>query len=57
MNSIRVCPIDQLVDEFEKRSKLKVLQGWLEARYNEGNATPELHNALAMIYIDVNKDP
>jgi clathrin heavy chain len=57
LNSVRVCPIEDLVSEFEKRNKLKLLQGWLEARYNEGNQTPALHNALAMIFIDINKDP
>jgi clathrin heavy chain len=34
-----------------------MLQGWLEARNTEGNQTPALHNALAMIYITINKDP
>ncbi len=57
LNSIRVCPIPELVEEFEKRGKLKVLQGWLEARYEERIQEPALHNALAMIYIDINKDP
>ncbi len=57
LNSIRVCPIPELVEEFEKRGKLKLLQGWLEARYEERIQEPALHNALAMIYIDINKDP
>jgi len=35
LNSIRACPIPELVEEFEKRGKTKVLQGWLEARYEE----------------------
>lgn len=34
-----------------------MLQDWLEDRHNERNQEPELHNALAKIYIDVNKDP
>lgn len=57
LNSIRVCPITELVEEFEKRGKVRHLQGWLEARYEERIAEPALHNALAMIYIDINKDP
>ena len=57
LNSIRLCPIDELVHEFRERNKIRVLQGWLEARANEGNQTPSLHNALAIIYIDINKDP
>ena len=51
------CPIDELVAEFEKRNKLRVLENWLESRVSEGNQTPSIHNALAMIYIDTNKDP
>lgn len=51
------CPIEQLVVEFEKRNKLRLLEHWLEARVSEGNQTPALHNALAKIYIDTNKDP
>mmetsp|Transcript_8952 Transcript_8952/g.8304 ORF Transcript_8952/g.8304 Transcript_8952/m.8304 type:complete len:236 (+) Transcript_8952:1600-2307(+) len=35
LNSIRVCPIAELIEEFEKRGKLKLLQGWLESRYDE----------------------
>lgn len=57
LNSIRLCPIEELVAEFSKRHKVKLLQGWLEARANEGNTTTSLHNALAIIYIDINKDP
>ena len=57
LNTIRLCPIEELVSEFTRRHKLKLLQGWLEQRANEGNTTPSLHNALAIIYIDINKDP
>ncbi|KAF4735862.1 hypothetical protein FOZ62_011624, partial [Perkinsus olseni] len=41
----------------EKRNRLRLLQPWLEARLAEGNQEPSLHNALAKIYIDSNKDP
>ena len=51
------CPIEQLVAEFEKRNKLRMLEQWLEARVSEGNQVAALHNALAKIYIDTNKDP
>lgn len=57
LNSVRGnCPIDALVDEFTKRHKVKVLQKFLEDREQEGNQTPALHNALAMIYIDTNNN-
>ena len=52
LNSIRACPIGELVDEFDQRNKRKDLQGWLQARANEGNPDPALHNALAMNLID-----
>ena len=55
--SIRVCPIEELVDNFESRGKLRMLTAWLEARYEERVQEPALHNALAKIYIDSgNKD-
>jgi len=57
LNSIRVCPIPELVQEFEERGKLRMLQTWLEARNDERVQEPALHNALAKIYIDINKDP
>lgn len=57
LNSIRVCPIPELVEEFENRGKLRMLSNWLEARYEERIQEPALHNALAKIYIDSgNKD-
>jgi len=57
LNSIRVCPIPELVEEFETRGKLRMLQAWLEQRNDERIQEPALHNALAKIYIDINKDP
>jgi clathrin heavy chain len=57
LNSIRVCPINELVDEFDSRGKLRLLTVWLEARYEDRIIEPALHNALAKIYIDSgNKD-
>lgn len=57
LNSIRVCPIPELVDEFEQKGKLKMLQNWLESRNDERIQEPALHNALAKIYIDINQNP
>lgn len=51
------CPPEPLIEEFEKRSRLRVLENWLEQRAAEGNATPAIHNALAKIVIDTDKDP
>lgn len=52
LNSIRMCPIEELVDEFDQRNKRKELQSWLQARANEGVNEPALHNALGMNLID-----
>jgi len=54
--SIRMCPLDKLIEAFESRNRLRMLQGWLEARASEGNQSTELHTALAKIYVDTNKD-
>ena len=57
LNTVRgSCPIEPLVDEFVKLNKVKLLQKFLEDREQEGNQTPALHNALAMIYIDINNN-
>ena len=34
-----------------------MLQNWLEARHEERIQDPALHNALAKIYVDINKNP
>ncbi|CAK0791692.1 unnamed protein product, partial [Prorocentrum cordatum] len=56
-NVRNACPIEPLVTEVEKRNRLRVLLPWLEARVAEGNQDPYLHNGIAMIYIDTNRDP
>jgi clathrin heavy chain len=57
LNTVRAaCPIEPLVEEFIKRHKLKVLQKFLEDREQEGNPTPALHNAIAMIYVESNNN-
>ena len=49
--------MEELVEEFEKRSKLRMIEFWLEQRAQEGITIPALHNALAKIKIDTNQDP
>jgi len=48
---------DELVEEVEKRNRLKLLLPWLESRVQEGCVEPATHNALAKIYIDSNNNP
>ncbi|KRT86899.1 hypothetical protein AMK59_1082, partial [Oryctes borbonicus] len=47
---------DELVEEVEKRNRLKLLLPWLESRVHEGCVEPATHNALAKIYIDTNNN-
>lgn len=47
----------QLVEEVEKRSRLKILRTWLEERVSEGSQDPEVHNGLGKIYVDVSYSP
>ncbi|KAH7731613.1 clathrin heavy chain [Aphelenchoides avenae] len=49
--------IDELVEEVEKRNRLKLLGLWLETRVHEGATDQATHNALAKIYIDANNNP
>jgi clathrin heavy chain len=46
-----MCPTDSLVQEVEKRNRLKILLQWLESRVDDGSQEPAAHNALAKIYI------
>ncbi|KAL3856703.1 hypothetical protein ACJMK2_011426 [Sinanodonta woodiana] len=48
---------DELVEEVEKRNRLKLLLPWLEMRSHEGVNEAATHNALAKIYIDSNNNP
>lgn len=57
LNTVRGnCPIEPLVEEMTKRHKVKMIQKFLEDRADEGNQTPALHNALAMIYVETNNN-
>ena len=47
---------DELVEEVEKRNRLKLILPWLESRVHEGSTEPATHNALAKIYIDSNNN-
>ena len=47
---------DELVEEVEKRKRLKLILPWLESRVNEGTMEPATHNAIAKIYIDSNNN-
>jgi clathrin heavy chain len=58
LNTLRAsCPVEALVEEMEKRNRLRVIQGWLEDRAREGSQNVALHTGLAKIYVDINKDP
>ncbi|KAG0341984.1 hypothetical protein BG004_005793 [Podila humilis] len=49
--------IGDLVEQTEKRNRLKLLLPWLETKVNEGSQDPEVYNAIAKIYIDSNNNP
>uniref|UniRef100_A0A5S6QG16 Clathrin heavy chain n=1 Tax=Trichuris muris TaxID=70415 RepID=A0A5S6QG16_TRIMR len=49
--------IDELVEEVEKRNRLKLLLPWLESRIHDGATDAATHNAVAKIYIDSNNNP
>ncbi|GBB89855.1 hypothetical protein RclHR1_01670006 [Rhizophagus clarus] len=50
-------PVDQLVEEVEKRNRLKLILPWLELRVQDNSQDPAVYNALAKIYIDSNNNP
>jgi len=49
-------PIDELVNECEKRNRLKLLLPFLEKKLNEGCTDTSLFNAIAKITIDTNNN-
>lgn len=58
ITSVRLqCPVGPLVEEVEARSRLRLLQHWLEQRVSEGATDADTHNAVGKIYIMQNKDP
>jgi clathrin heavy chain len=50
-------PVDRLVDEVEKRNRLKLLTPFLEHLISEGSTDVHVHNALGKIIIDTNNNP
>ena len=51
------CNVETLINEFENRNRLRLLETWLEQRAVEGNTLKEVHNALAKMVIDFDKNP
>lgn len=49
--------IDELVDEVEKRNRLKLILPFLENKIANGQQEPAIYNAIAKIYIDSNNNP
>ncbi|KAI5956853.1 CHC1 [Candida jiufengensis] len=50
-------PIKELVEEVEKRNRLKILLPYLEKTLEGGSSDQEVFNTLAKIYIDSNNSP
>jgi clathrin heavy chain len=58
LDSVRMlCPVEPLVEEVERRNRLRLLQPWLEQRVRDGNTDAPTHNALGKIYVTLNKEP
>ncbi|KAJ0411653.1 hypothetical protein ATCC90586_004122 [Pythium insidiosum] len=57
LNQIPQTPVDELVEQVEKRNRLRLLQPWLETRVAQGNTETATHNAVGKIYVTLNRDP
>eukprot|EP01038_Epipyxis_sp_PR26KG_P012690 gene12690-17015_t len=53
----QLCPVAELVEQVERRNRLRLLHAWLEARISQGNTETATHNAIGKIYITLNRDP
>lgn len=51
------CPADELVEEVEKRMRLKLLMPWLQARIAENMTDHATYNAYAKILIETSNNP
>jgi len=51
------CNGAELVEEVEKRNRLKILKPWLEMVVQEGNQDVEVHNGLMKVYVDIGNEP
>jgi len=49
--------VDELMVEFEKRNKLKLLRSFFEAKLGEESKDEAVHTGLAKIYVDANISP
>ncbi|EPX72143.1 clathrin heavy chain Chc1 [Schizosaccharomyces octosporus yFS286] len=50
-------PVDELVEEVERRNRLKLLLPYLETLLQSGSQDRAIYDALAKIYIDSNNNP
>ncbi|GFZ51649.1 LOW QUALITY PROTEIN: Clathrin heavy chain [Saitozyma sp. JCM 24511] len=50
-------PIDELVEEVEKRNRLKLILPWLNNKVEQGSTDHAVYNAIAKIAIDSNNNP
>ena len=58
LNSVgQMCPVAELVEQVERRNRLRLVHHWLEARIAQGNTEPATHNAIGKIYITLNREP
>eukprot|EP00030_Apusomonadida_sp_AF-17_P002415 a339592_42.p2 GENE.a339592_42~~a339592_42.p2 ORF type:complete len:1687 (+),score=984.79 a339592_42:223-5061(+) len=56
-NVKNACPVDELVDEVEKRMRLKLLLPFLQSRIAEGATDAPTFNAFAKILIETSNNP
>jgi len=50
-------PIEELVEEVEKRNRLKLILPWLNSKVEQGSTDHAVYNAVAKIAIDSNNNP
>ncbi|PWN22946.1 putative CHC1-clathrin heavy chain [Microstroma glucosiphilum] len=50
-------PVEELVEEVEKRNRLKLIMPWIQSRIESGSQDQALYNAMAKISIDSNNNP
>lgn len=50
-------PVEELVEEVEKRGRLKMLLAFLESRVSDGSTDVGVHSGIAKVYVESNVNP
>jgi len=57
MSVKNMVPVEELIDEVDKRGKLKILLQFLESKIADGSTEEGVHSGAAKVYVETNVNP